>query len=180
MNTTVWKCGNCLKVFESYKKLIKHIDRQHHTINCQFCGKMMKKGSMYIHVNRFHTQKNIMDLTEVSAPNNQLDQSMDQSIQEIINSIDSQQEIFQDVNMEEYMQVFDEVTSLHSKIPTEEESQESQDVNMEEHMQVFDEVTSLHSKTPTEEEFNEIQQYWLNLPDEEFAIAEDVDWAATL
>ena len=120
-------------------------------INCKICGKMMKKGSMYVHVRRFHTQKVIMDLTEVSAlyRNKKLDQSMDQSIQEIINSIDSQQEIFQNVNMEEYMQVFDEVTSLHSK-------------------------------TPTEEEFNEIQQYWLNLPDEEFVIAEEnlLEWAA--
>ena len=44
-----------------------------------------------------------MDLTEVSALNKKLDQSMDQSIQEIINSIDSQQEIFQNVNMEEYI-----------------------------------------------------------------------------
>ena len=120
-------------------------------INCKICGKMMKKGSMYVHVRRFHTQKVIMDLTEVSAlyRNKKLDQSMDQSIQEIINSIDSQQEIFQNVNMEEYMQVFDEVTSLHSK-------------------------------TPTEEEFNEIQQYWLNLPDEDFVIAEGnlLEWAA--
>ena len=120
-------------------------------INCKICGKMMKKGSMYVHVRRFHTQKVIMDLTEVSAlyRNKKLDQSIDQSIQEIINSIDSQQEIFQNVNMEEYMQVFDEVTSLHSK-------------------------------TPTEEEFNEIQQYWLNLPDEEFVIAEEnlLEWAA--
>ena len=149
MKTIVWKCGNCLKVFESNKKLIRHLDRQHHMINCKICGKMMKKGSMYVHVRRFHTQKVIMDLTEVSALNKQLDQSMDQSIQEIINSIDSQQEIFQNVNMEEYMQVFDEVTSLHSK-------------------------------TPTEEEFNEIQQYWLNLPDEEFVIAEEnlLEWAA--
>ena len=86
-------------------------------INCKICGKMMKKGSMYVHVRRFHTQKeeNIMDLTEVSA----LNKLLDQSIQKIINSIDSQQEIFQDVNIEEYMQVFDEVTSLHSKTPTE-------------------------------------------------------------
>ena len=136
MKTIVWKCGNCLKVFESNKKLIRHLDRQHHMINCKICGKMMKKGSMYVHVRRFHTKKE--DLTEVSALNKQLDQS----IQETINRIDSQQEIFQDVNMEEYMQVFDEVTSLHSK-------------------------------TPTEEEFNEIQQYWLNLPDEEFVIAEE-------
>ena len=119
MKTIVWKCGNCLKVFESNKKLIRHLDRQHHMINCKICGKMMKKGSMYVHVRRFHTQNVIMDLTEVSALNKQLDQSMDQSILEIINSIDSQQEIFQDVNIEEYMQVFDEVTSLHSKTPTE-------------------------------------------------------------
>ena len=104
-------------------------------ISCRFCDKTMKKGSIFVHVKRFHTQKkeDIIDLTEVSALNKKLDQSMDQSIQEIINSIDSQQEIFQNVNMEEYMQVFDEVTSLQSK-------------------------------TSTEEEFNEIQQYWLNLP----------------
>ena len=104
-------------------------------ISCRFCDKTMKKGSIFVHVKRFHTQKkeDIMDLTEVSALNKKLDQSMDQSIQEIINSIDSQQEIFQNVNMEEYMQVFDEVTSLQSK-------------------------------TSAEEEFNEIQQYWLNLP----------------
>ena len=120
-------------------------------ISCRFYNKTMKKGSIFVHVKRFHTQKkeDIMDLTEVSALNKQLDQSMDQSIQEIINSIDSQQEIFQDVNIEEYMQVFDEVTSRQSK-------------------------------TPTEEEFNEIQQYWLNLPDEDFVIAEGnlLEWAA--
>ena len=103
-------------------------------ISCRFCDKTMKKGSIFVHVKRFHTQKkeDIMVLTEVSALNKKLDQSMDQSIQEIINSIDSQQEIFQNINMEEYMQVFDEVTSLQSK-------------------------------TSTEEEFDEIQQYWLNL-----------------
>ena len=95
-------------------------------INCKICGKMMKKGSMYVHVRRLNTQKVIMDLTEVSALNKKLDQSMDQSIQEIINSIDSQQEIFQNVNMEEYMQVFDEVTSLQSKTSTEEEFNEIQ------------------------------------------------------
>ena len=120
-------------------------------ISCRFYNKTMKKGSIFVHVKRFHTLKkeDIMDLTEVSALNKQLDQSMDQSIQEIINSIDSQQEIFQDVNIEEYMQVFDEVTSRQSK-------------------------------TPTEEEFNEIQQYWLNLPDEDFVIAEGnlLEWAA--
>ena len=95
----------------------------------------MKKGSIFVHVKRFHTQKkeNIMDLTEVSALNKELDQSMDQSIQEIINSIDSQQEIFQNVNMEDFMKVFDESTNQKST-------------------------------TPTEEEFDEIQQYWLNLP----------------
>ena len=73
-------------------------------ISCRFCDKTMKKGSIFVHVKRFHTQKkeDIMDLTEVSALNKKLDQSMDQSIQEIINSIDSQQEIFQNVNMEEY------------------------------------------------------------------------------
>ena len=77
----------------------------------------MKKGSIFVHVKRFHTQKkeDIMDLTEVSALNKKPDQSMDQSIQEIINSIDSQQEIFQNVNMEEYICKF--LTKLHPCSP---------------------------------------------------------------
>ena len=107
----------------------------------------MKKGSIFVHVKRFHTQKkeDIMDLTEVSALNKELDQS----IQEIINSIDSQQEIFQNVNMEDYMKVFDESTNQKST-------------------------------TPTEEEFEAIQQYWLNLSDEEFLKKEEnlLEWAA--
>ena len=82
-------------------------------ISCRFCDKTMKKGSIFVHVTS-QKKEDIIDLTEVSALNKKLDQSMDQSIQEIINSIDSQQEIFQNVNMEEYIKF---LTKLHPCSP---------------------------------------------------------------
>ena len=113
----LWKCGSCMKEFENYKKLLRHLDQWHSMTSCRFCDKTMKKGSIFVHVKRFHTQKkeDIMDLTEVSALNKKLDQSMDQSIQEIINSIDSPKEIFQNVNMEQYICKF--LTKLHPCSP---------------------------------------------------------------
>ena len=113
----VWKCGNCLKVFESNKKLLRHLDQWHNIINCKICGKHMKKGSMFVHAKRFHTQKeDPMDLTDVNNLN-----KLDQSIQELISYIDSKEEIFQHpINMEDYMKVFDESTTQKSITPTEE------------------------------------------------------------
>ena len=52
---------------------------------------------------------------------------MDKSIQELLQTIDNQQLIFQDINMPDYLKIFDEVTKGASKIPSEEEFKEIQD-----------------------------------------------------
>ena len=93
---------------------------------------------------------NLNNLYNVNNLNKELDQKLDQELQELINYIDSKEEIFQ------------------------------HPINMEDYMKVFDECTNQKSTTPTEEEFEAIQQYWLNLSDEEFLLKEEnlLEWAA--
>ena len=123
--------------------------------DCLICGKTMKKGSLFVHHKRFHTEKrkDLMEFTEkeVGALNQQLDREMDKSIQELLENTDDQQLIFKDIDMDDYLQIFDEVTSHHSKIPS-------------------------------KGEFKDIRDYWLGMNEQEFASAEEniLDWAATL
>ena len=125
--------------------------------DCLICGKTMKKGSLFVHHKRFHTEKRkeeeLMEFTEneVGALIQQLVSEMDKSIQELLDNIDDQQLIFKDIDMDDYLQIFDEITKAPSKIPS-------------------------------EEEFKDIQDYWLGMNVQEFASAEEnmLDWAAKL
>ena len=60
------------------------------------------------------------------------------------------------------------------------ESQQFNNVDLNDYLKVFDQVTTAPSKDPTEQEFQHIQEYWMNLPDEQFQTEEQnlLEWAA--
>ena len=153
--TVVWTCGKCTKFFETYQKLKRHLEEWHTYIDCKFCNKTIKKGSMFRHVKIFHKpeQPNVkteFSVEEVNHLNQQLDQQLQQSAEELINKVDK------------------------------EKSQQFQNVNMEDYMKIFDEATSKPSQYPTDQELKDIQYYWINLSEEAFIVEEQnlLEWAA--
>ena len=153
--TVIWTCGKCTKFFETHQQLKRHLEEWHIYVDCKFCNKTIKKGSMYRHVKIFHkpqqpNMKTEFSEEEVNRLNQQLDQQLQQSAEELINKVDK------------------------------EKSQQFQNVNMEDYMKIFDEATSKPSQYPTDEELKDIQYYWINLSEEAFIVEEQnlLEWAA--
>ena len=56
-----------------------------------------------------------------------LDQQLQRSVDELINNIDQEKsQLFHNVNMDDYLKIFDEATTKPSKYPTDEEFKEIQ------------------------------------------------------
>ena len=153
----IWTCGKCTKFFETYQQLKRHLEEWHTYIECKFCNKTIKKGSMYRHLKIFHKpeepcvkKQDLFSDEEVKHLNTVLDQQMQQSAEELINKIDKDKsQLFHNVNMDDYMNIFDKATTAPSQYPT-------------------------------DQELKDIQYYWINMTEETFKIEEQnlLEWAA--
>ena len=64
---------------------------------------------------------------EIQQLNTILDQQLQRSVDELINNIDQEKsQLFHNVNMDDYLKIFDEATTKPSKYPTDEEFKEIQ------------------------------------------------------
>ena len=150
-----WKCGKCFKVFRTSQPLKRHLEEWHAFVDCKICNKTLKRGSLFRHLKIFHkteqtSMKDNLFTEEVMKLNIILDQQLDRSVEELMNSIDTHK------------------------------SQQFHNVQMDDYLRVFDEATTTPSTELTEEEFHQIQEYWLNMPTEQFKLEEQnlLEWAA--
>ena len=130
----VWKCGSCAKLFETYHQLKRHLEEWHSYIQCKICNKTIKKGSIYRHLKIYHKpaepcikKQDLFTDEEIQQLNTILDQQLQRSVDELINNIDQEKsQLFHNVNMDDYLKIFDEATTKPSKYPTDEEFKEIQ------------------------------------------------------
>ena len=72
-------------------------------------------------------QQDLFTEEEIQQLNNILDQQLQRSVDELVNNIDQEKsQLFHDVNMGDYLRVFDDATTKPSKYPTDEEFHEIQ------------------------------------------------------
>ena len=88
----------------------------------------MKKGSMWRHMNRYHKKEEpeLMLPEEVDALNKKWDQDMNTCIKELSEQIDLNVNHFNNINMDDYLKIFDESTNKPATMPTDEEFQDIQ------------------------------------------------------
>ena len=156
MDIIKWKCGQCFKVFNTNKQLQRHLVEWHQFTECKYCGKTLKKGSILRHTQIYHKEfkstqpTDLFTEEEITRLNTLLDNRLSYSLEELMNNINK------------------------------EESQVFNNIDMTDYLKVFDEATNKDSAEPTEEEFKQIQDYWINIDQEEFQQKEQdlLEWAA--
>ena len=130
-----WKCGNCYKPFQTCQQLKRHLEEWHQYIECQICHKTLKKGSLYRHIQIYHKPKkptsvkeDLFTEKETELLNQCLDKQLNRSVEQLMENINTNQntQIFHDVNMDDYLKMFDEATNKPSTSPSEEEFEDIQ------------------------------------------------------
>ena len=156
MDTINWTCGKCFKVFRTNKHLKRHLDEWHQYTDCKLCGKTLKQGSLFRHTQIFHkgdkqsTQLNLFTEEEVNQLNKILESQLSSSLEDLMNTVNTDKsQVFNNLDMTDYLKVFDQITNTPSS-------------------------------APTEEEFQQIQDYWINMNEQQFQQEEEnlLEWAA--
>ena len=100
-----------------------------------------KRKPFFRHTQIFHkedTQLNLFTEEEVNQLNRILDNQLSSSLEDLMNTINTDKsQVFNNLDMTDYLKVFDQVTNAQSS-------------------------------DPNEEEFKQIQDYWINMNEQQF------------